>query len=105
MAFLVPARAQLVVGVSGGNFKPISIAVRQFLSADGLGKDISDIISADLERSGLFRPLDSSLFLEENKGPNVVRLSVLILECGICNTMRCSPNRLCLREIARTVPV
>lgn len=72
LAFLVPARAQLVVGVSGGNFKPISIAVRQFLSADGLGKDISDIISADLERSGLFRPLDSSLFLEENKGPNVV---------------------------------
>ena len=62
------AYAQLEIGITKGNIDPTPIAVPSFLGTDNqtrdLGKQISEIIRADLERSGLFRSLHPASFLE-----------------------------------------
>jgi len=48
-----------------GTIAPIPIAIPNFLGDDPkLAADISGVVSADLERSGLFRSLDQGSFLE-----------------------------------------
>ncbi|MEO6396358.1 MAG: Tol-Pal system beta propeller repeat protein TolB [Devosia sp.] len=54
-----PARALVEIIVSGGNFTPLPIAIPDFASSDpAFGKEIADIVRANLLRSGLFAPLD-----------------------------------------------
>ncbi len=54
-----PARALVEIVVSGGNFVPLPIAIPDFASSDpSFGKEIADIVRANLRRSGLFAPLD-----------------------------------------------
>jgi len=65
------AKAQVVVDVSGGNFSPIPIAITDFVAGDDMGRKISSVIAADLERSGLFRPLEQGIFLENITNPDV----------------------------------
>ena len=65
-----PARADIVVDVNQGAVQPLPIAVSTFggaAPADGIAK----VISADLERSGLFRPLDPDTFQEKNLDVNL----------------------------------
>ncbi|MEO6014716.1 MAG: Tol-Pal system beta propeller repeat protein TolB [Devosia sp.] len=53
-----PARALVEIVVSGGNFVPLPIAIPDFASSDpAFGKEIADIVRANLKRSGLFAPL------------------------------------------------
>ncbi|MHC5305855.1 Tol-Pal system beta propeller repeat protein TolB [Bartonella sp. LJL80] len=68
---ILPAHAQLQVDVTGGNFNPIPIAVTDFLAGDDMGQKISSVIAADLERSGLFAPIDKASFLERISNPDV----------------------------------
>jgi len=68
---LLPARSQVVVDVTGGNFNPVPIAVTDFLSGDDMGSKITTVIAADLERSGLFKPVEKSSFLERITNPDV----------------------------------
>ena len=60
--------APLRVEVPEGNIQPIPIALPDFLGgtpADGeLARSISQVITADLKRSGLFVPIDSAAFVE-----------------------------------------
>jgi TolB protein len=63
------ARAELVVDITRGFVEPLPIAVTDF---DGsvpeeirFGKDISKVIAADLERSGLFRPIEKGAFIQD----------------------------------------
>jgi len=56
------ARADVVVDVNQGVLQPMPIAVPAFGGAAPYASDISKVISADLARSGLFRPLDPSGF-------------------------------------------
>jgi len=65
------ARAQIVVDVEGGVFDPIPIAVTDFVSTDMMGIQMSEVIAADLERSGLFRPIDRTAFLQNITNPDV----------------------------------
>jgi TolB protein len=70
MALFVPrAEAQVRLDITRGRVEPMPIAVTVFPGASPevqqLGRDISQIITADLERSGLFRPLDPKGFLQE----------------------------------------
>lgn len=66
------AVAQTRVTVDEANLKPRPIAVSSFLGDDPrLGQAISDVVSADLERSGLFRPLDRAAFLQTVSDLNV----------------------------------
>ena len=63
------AHAELSIDVSVGNLNPMPIAIPDFIGADGQpvpqGADIARVIRADLERSGLFRPIDPAAYVEK----------------------------------------
>jgi len=62
-----PARAQLVIDINEGVADPLPIAVTDFVGQGEdtvLGQDIAAVISADLERSGLFVPIDPRAFIQ-----------------------------------------
>ena len=62
----IPAHAQTRVTVDEANLRPRPIAIPAFVGDDQrLAKAISDIVQANLERSGLFRPLDQTAFIEQ----------------------------------------
>jgi TolB protein len=54
-----------------GTIAPIPIAIPTFLGPDPkLAADVADVVSADLDRSGLFEPLDRASFLEQVRDVN-----------------------------------
>ena len=56
-----------------GTIAPIRIAIPAFLGEDAqLAADIARVVGADLERSGLFQPLDPASFLEQLRDVNAV---------------------------------
>ena len=63
-----PARAELRIDITQGTVQPLPIAVTQFVgdstAATGFGRDIARVITNDLERSGLFRPIDPRAFIQ-----------------------------------------
>ncbi|MEK9755007.1 MAG: Tol-Pal system beta propeller repeat protein TolB [Rhodospirillaceae bacterium] len=65
------AQAELRIDITKAVVEPIPIAVTDFVGADSLpskyGADMARVIAADLERSGLFRPLDSRAFVQKAK--------------------------------------
>jgi TolB protein len=65
-----PAWALVEIDVNKGNVAPLPIAITDFLSGDAMGAQISDIVSADLKRSGLFAPIDKSAFIEKVSNPD-----------------------------------
>ncbi|WP_439271452.1 Tol-Pal system beta propeller repeat protein TolB [Pseudochrobactrum sp. HB0163] len=70
-AAVLPARAVVEVNINKGNVDPLPIALTDFLSGDQLGTEITSIIAADLERSGLFAPIDKKAFIEKISNPDV----------------------------------
>jgi TolB protein len=72
-----PARAELNVDITQGFVEPLPVAITDFyaetLEESKTGKDLAGVISADLERSGLFRPIDQGAFIQDaaslRKGP------------------------------------
>src|SRR5262249_11773920 len=64
-----PARAQLSLDIKRGTVQPIPIALPDFLAGsppDGeSARSISQIITANLRRSGLFAPIDPAAFIEK----------------------------------------
>lgn len=62
------AEAQVRLDITRGRVEPMPIAITIFPGASPevqqLGRDISGVITADLERSGLFRPIDPKGFLQ-----------------------------------------
>jgi TolB protein len=65
------AEAQLKGTQTQGTIAPIPIAIPVFLGDDPqMANNISDVLQADLERSGLFRPLDRASFLEQVRDVN-----------------------------------
>jgi TolB protein len=71
-----PASAALQVDVNQGNFQPLPIAVPDFIPGTPndavMGANIAGVVRADLERSGLFRPLDQKGFVEHFTNFNTV---------------------------------
>jgi TolB protein len=63
-------RAQFRVEISGVGATQLPVAVAKFREEDKSGQSISGIVRADLERSGVFRLVDSSGDLDENSRPN-----------------------------------
>ncbi len=61
-----------VIDVNRARADPIPIAIPPLGGADGgsaqLGQDIAGVITADLARSGLFRPIDPSAFIQASAG-------------------------------------
>lgn len=60
-----PAWALVEINVNKGNVEPLPIAITDFQSNDALGAQITQIVTADLKRSGLFAPVDKSAFIDE----------------------------------------
>ncbi len=61
------ALAQLRIDITRGQVQPIPIAVSPFLGVDGdvaTGRQMRDVIAANLERSGLFRPIDPAAYIQ-----------------------------------------
>lgn len=63
------ARAQFRVEISGIGATQLPVAIARFRDEDRAGQPVSAIVLADLERSGLFRSIDSSGLLDENTLP------------------------------------
>ncbi len=70
----VPAYAQLEIDITHGAPDPVPVAIPDFLSSnpqtDQIAKDMAAVISADLERSGLFKVLDQSSYIEKQTDIN-----------------------------------
>ncbi|HER27714.1 MAG TPA: Tol-Pal system protein TolB [Rhodospirillales bacterium] len=66
---LRPAMAELRIDITRGTVEATPIAITDFQGdsqkAKEFGRGISRVISNDLERSGLFRPLDSRAFIQK----------------------------------------
>lgn len=60
-----PARADIQVNVNRGDVQPLPVAIPAF-GGGQVGGDIAQVISANLQRSGLFRPLDPASFIEKD---------------------------------------
>lgn len=58
-----PSRAELRIDITSGKVEPMPIAIPAFVG-DQAGQQITQVISADLDRSGLFRTLDPRSFIQ-----------------------------------------
>ncbi len=70
IAVIRPAYAVLEIDVTRGNVEPLPIAITEFISADGMGAEISSVIEADLTRSGLFTSIEKGAFIEKISNPD-----------------------------------
>ena len=63
------ARADLHLDITKGKIDPLPIALPDFVGSNPneqqMGRDVTQVVSADLERSGLFRPIDPHAFIEK----------------------------------------
>lgn len=67
-----PARAELHIDITRGKIQPMPIAIPAFSGAGGtVPQDITQVLSADLERSGLFQPIDSKAFIDRDAATRV----------------------------------
>jgi len=62
--FSSPAHAVLKIDITRGNAEPMPIALPN-LPGSPIGQQIIDVVSADLERSGLFKPIPQQSFIEQ----------------------------------------
>ena len=67
--FASPAQAVVKIDITAGKIDPLPLAVTRFIGADDdtgkIGRDITDVISANLSRSGLFAPIDPNTFIQK----------------------------------------
>ena len=64
----VGAHAELKIDITKGNVEPVPIAITTLTGApagDASGGAISQVVAADLERSGLFKPVNAQAFIEQ----------------------------------------
>jgi TolB protein len=64
-----PVLAQFRVEISGVGATQVPIAIARFRDEDGAGLALSAIVRADLERSGLFKGVDTSSVVDERTNP------------------------------------
>ena len=69
LALSAAARAELTVDITQGFVEPLPVAITEFYGETQeevrTGRDMAAVISADLERSGLFRPIDPGAFIQD----------------------------------------
>jgi TolB protein len=70
------AHAELTIDITRGVVEPMPVAVVDFFgkgaSENTFGKNIAQVVSADLERSGLFKPIDKKAFIQTGESLNVL---------------------------------
>lgn len=74
MFFVLPARAELQVNVTQGSVDPLPIAITTFFAEPGgdvgTAAGIPQIITEDLERTGLFKPVNPQAFIQDPRSIN-----------------------------------
>lgn len=70
VAPLAPSHARVEIDINQANIEPLPIAISNFVSGEAVGKQMSDVIEADLKRSGLFRPVQKQAFIQKITDPN-----------------------------------
>jgi TolB protein len=68
LCFAPKARADLTLDITKGTVQPLPIALPNFLGQGNdaqVGAQVTQVVSADLERSGLFKPLDPRAFIQD----------------------------------------
>lgn len=68
---MMPARA-IDLDVTDANIQPIPIAIPPFAGDPQIAGQIAGVIQADLQRSGLFIPLNPASFIDRNITPEVM---------------------------------
>ena len=68
-AFQTAALAKIEIDITKGNVAPLPIAIPDF-PGNELGAKIAAVVRADLERSGLFKPIDPAAFVGEIGDPS-----------------------------------
>jgi TolB protein len=66
----MPARAEVTIDIRKGNVEPLPIAITDLQSGNELGAQVSQVITADLQRSGLFKPIDKAAFIQKITNPD-----------------------------------
>jgi len=94
-AFAAPAMAQLRVDVTQGNIQPLPIAIPDFIG-DPSGVQIAGVVRADLDRSGIFRPLDPKSFVDKisdiNAQPNFGNWRVINAQALVTGQVQMQPD-------------
>ncbi len=76
VVFVFQAMAELRIDITRGTVEPLPIAVTDFIGASTAeaeyGRSIGRVIADDLERSGLFKPLDKRAFIQNNQALNTL---------------------------------
>lgn len=71
IATLAPAYADLRVDITRGNVEPMPVAIPEFTGASTqesqVGAQIAGVVAANLERSGLFKPIPKSAFIQDTQ--------------------------------------
>src|SRR5262245_35496540 len=70
LSSLQRAGAAVRLEITPGSFQPMPIAIPDFLAGSpqqdpAAGRSVSQIITANLQRSGLFAPIDQAAFIEK----------------------------------------
>jgi TolB protein len=93
--FAAPAAAQLRVDVTQGNIQPLPIAIPDFIT-DPSGAQIAGVVRADLDRSGLFKPLDPKSFVDQvkdiNTPPNFGNWRVINAQALVTGQVQMQPD-------------
>ncbi|MEO1013867.1 MAG: Tol-Pal system beta propeller repeat protein TolB [Pseudomonadota bacterium] len=69
-AGLAPAAARVRIDITQGNIEPMPVAVPSFIASGvdadrDLVRDLTEVVSADLKRSGLFSVIDERAYIED----------------------------------------
>src|SRR5690348_3778178 len=70
-ALPLPARAELHLDITRGKIEPLPIAIPPFAGGAPSANDITQVVSADLERSGLFKPIDPQAFVDKDPASHI----------------------------------
>ena len=94
-----PAAAAIAVDVTQGNIQPLPIAIPDFVpigNDGGAAARIAAVVRADLERSGLFRPLDPKSFVDRitdiNTVPNFANWRVINAQGLVAGSVTAQPD-------------
>lgn len=73
LTYQIPSFAETEIVISKGSLDPMPIAINDLGSTGSqtqpIAENITQVIIADLERSGLFRPIDKEAFIEKLDSP------------------------------------
>ena len=98
--FISQAQAEPVIDITRGNVQPMPIAIPDFAgtgSGDNqAGVDIAKVVSDDLERSGLFAPINHQAFIQDNvslqQGPRFQDWRVLNAQALVSGAVQATGN-------------